>query len=190
MIESIDKLDIFVSSAEYKRWFDRCVAFAMSYTCSLSEAENMASEALIALWQKIETGETVNEPLAFAFSVIRNKAFNYLRHQYVLGRSNGKMEEEALDELQRRMEALDACDPHYLYSADVQSILNTTLESLGSKTKDIFLMSRFTDKTNREIAKEIGVSEKSVEYHITKSIRAVKEALKDYLPSFTIVFGS
>lgn len=174
-------LDVFMSSAEFRRWFDRCVAFTMSYVGSLPDAENIASESLFVLWQKMQGGETVNAPLPFVFCVARNKALNLLRSRYMLGKVNGELSDEGLGEIQSRIAALDSCDPHALYSSDVQSILKDTLSKMGEKTRRIFIMSRFSGKSNREIARSFGMSEKAVEYHITRAIRAVRTSLKDYL---------
>lgn len=49
-------------------------------------------------------------------------------------------------------------------------------------------MSQYGDKSNKEIAQELGLSTKSIEYHITKSLKALRVALKDYLPLFYFIF--
>lgn len=177
-----EELEVFLKSTEFKRWFDRCVAFVMSYVGSLSEAENIASESLLALWEKQHKGEEVEAPLPFIFGVARNKALNFLRHKYVVGRAWGRVSIAELEELQSRISSLDSCDPHTLYSSEVRDILHNTLSQLGEKTKRAFLLSRFSGKTNHEIARELGIGDKAVEYHITKAIRAIRTALKDYLP--------
>jgi RNA polymerase sigma-70 factor (ECF subfamily) len=41
-------------------------------------------------------------------------------------------------------------------------------------------MSRFEDMKNREIAKELNLSIKTVEAHISKALRSLKIDLKDY----------
>ena len=43
-------------------------------------------------------------------------------------------------------------------------------------------------KTNREIACELNISIKDVEYHISKSLKALRKTLKDYLPLFYFFF--
>ena len=49
-------------------------------------------------------------------------------------------------------------------------------------------MSRIYGKKNREIAESAGLSEKNIEYHITKVLKALKIALKDYLMAL-LLFG-
>ena len=45
-------------------------------------------------------------------------------------------------------------------------------------------MSRFENKTVKEIADETNLTIKGVEYHITKALKALRINLKDYLPLF------
>jgi RNA polymerase sigma-70 factor (ECF subfamily) len=49
------------------------------------------------------------------------------------------------------------------------------------------MMSRFENLTNREIAEKLGLSIKSVEFHITKGLKVLRTNLKDYLPSWVLL---
>ena len=51
------------------------------------------------------------------------------------------------------------------------------LKKFPNKTKRIFLLSRKHGITNKEIAKKLSVTEKSVEYHISKVLRRLKAKL-------------
>lgn len=178
-----------ISDEAYDRYWWRCVLFAKSYTCDQSQAESMAAEAMSILWQRRAAGEQIDMTLPFLFSVIRNKALHFLRHESVRVRAHGEMSENAVRELQFRIDTLEACDPHSLYAGDVQKILRETLDSLGKKTGRVFALSRFEGKTNREISEGLGITEKAVEYHMTKALKALRIALKDYLPVIAVIIG-
>lgn len=81
-----------------------------------------------------------------------------------------------------RIKSAEACDPHILYSKDVQAIIKDGLKNLGTQTREVFVLSRYEGMSNKDIAKKLGLSPKTVEYHITKSLKYFKEKLKDYLP--------
>lgn len=85
-------------------------------------------------------------------------------------------------ELQLRIDALVECDPSLLYSADISGIVDKVLSSLPSKTETVFRLSRFNGMSNKEIAAVLGLSEKAVEYHMTRSLKVLREELQDYLP--------
>ena len=183
------KIERPMSDESYDRYWWRCVLFAKSYTCDQSQSESMAAEALSIFWQRRASGEEIDMPLPFLFSVIRNKALHFLRHESVKLRAHGEISEDAARELQFRIDTLEACDPHSLYADDVQKILRSTLDSLGEKTDRVVILSRFDGWSNQEISAELGITEKAVEYHITKALKALRIALKDYLPLVAIFFG-
>ena len=105
-------------------------------------------------------GEQVEFVLPFLFSVIRNKALHYLRRESLKYQIHGSIGSDASREIQFRINTLEACDPHALYAEDVQTILHKSLDALGRQTRRVFMLSRFDGMSNRQIAQELGISEK------------------------------
>ncbi len=58
------------------------------------------------------------------------------------------------------------------------------LQQLPEKTQTVFKLSRYEDKSVKEIASQLHLTEKAVEYHITKSLKTLKYYLRSYLNSF------
>ena len=77
---------------------------------------------------------------------------------------------------------MEACNPNDIFSKEIQSILTKTLDDLPLQTKRVFMMSRFEQKSGKEIAEELGITVKGVDYHIAKALKALRISLKDYLP--------
>jgi RNA polymerase sigma-70 factor (ECF subfamily) len=56
-------------------------------------------------------------------------------------------------------------------------VINTRLPE---KCRTVFLLSRFEDKTNNDIAALLGLSPKTVENHITRALKVLRRELHDY----------
>lgn len=125
----------------------------------------------------------IQYPLTFLFSVVKNKSIDYLRKELKSQETLAKLSEIGLREINTRIATLEACDPEKLYSNDIENIVNKALSTLPPKSKEVFLMSRSLNLTKEEIANTLGITKKGVEYHITKSLKCLRSALKDYLPS-------
>ena len=67
-------------------------------------------------------------------------------------------------ELSIRMSALEACNPDELFSEEVEKIISATLSTLSEPTRRAFILSRFENKSNKEIAEEMEISIKAVSY--------------------------
>lgn len=179
---NIDEFAVFSSSDEYRRCCRQCVMFAKSYTYDTAQAECMAEEAMVILWKRMQKGERIERLMPFLFTTVRNLALNYLKHKQADIRAREGMGSDHDREIQLRLCSLNECDPSKLYQADIQEIIDDTLKHLGERTETIFRLSRFEGITNREIAAELGISEKTVEYHISKALKELRVSLGDYLP--------
>lgn len=164
----------------YKRYYKKCIIFAQSYTHDTAQAEDIVAEAMIVLWEKLCNQEEVGNVLPFLLGTVRNKILMYFRREAFKMRMQSRMEEAGMRELQMRISSLEECNPQNLYGMDVQSILKDALEKMGGQTRKIFMLSRLQHKTNKEIAQELGIGVKGVEYHITKALKRLREELKDF----------
>jgi RNA polymerase sigma-70 factor (ECF subfamily) len=67
--------------------------------------------------------------------------------------------------------------------SDLSKAVDEVMRKLPEKTSRVFQLSRFENQSVRDIAEELNISEKAVEYHITKSLKALKENLWMYYSS-------
>jgi RNA polymerase sigma-70 factor (ECF subfamily) len=91
-------------------------------------------------------------------------------------------------ELSNRIATLEELEPNEIFTAEIQEIVNRTLETLPEQTRRIFAMSRYENKSHKEIADLLNMTTKGVEYHINKATKVLRIALKDYLPTTLLLF--
>lgn len=121
-------------------------------------------------------------------TILKNKAIDYLRAEMRKQLALEDMAETAMRNLEIQVTALNACDPDELFAEEIQRIVQDVLKTLPEKTREIFLLSRYENKTVKETALQVNLSPKTVEYHISQSLKALRIALKDYLPLWLIWF--
>ena len=173
----------------YTSYYKKSFFFAKSYVHNDLAAEDIASEALIKLWEKLKA-EPVEEKyiLPLLLTILKNKALDYLKHEEVKRSAFEVMADWQQQELSIRMSALEACNPDEIFSEEVEKIISATLSTLSEQTRRAFIVSRFENKPNKEIAEEMEISIKGVEYHISKALKVLRVTLKDYLPLFYFFF--
>ena len=167
----------------YRKYYDRCLVFARSYTHDLSLSEDIVAESMIVLWRKLQESGGLDgkkQALPFLIGVVRNKILQHFRKEMSRQKAHSQIEDASTRELRLRLSMLEECDPSMLYTIDVRSILNESLASMKGKTREVFVLSRMENMTNEEIAEALGISVKGVEYHITKALKKLREDLRDY----------
>jgi RNA polymerase sigma-70 factor (ECF subfamily) len=177
------QLPFITFDALYKRFYRKAFYFTKSYVHDELIAEDIASEALIKLWEQAKE-RTVNHPEALLLTILKNKALDYLKHEAIKQDAFKALKSIYSDELQMRISLLEVCDPKEIFVAEIHEILKNTLARFPEQTRLIFEMSQFANKSNKEIAEAVGLSTKSIEYHIAKVLKALRITLKDYLHLF------
>ncbi|MDR0575897.1 MAG: RNA polymerase sigma-70 factor [Tannerella sp.] len=172
----------------YAEYFRRCCLYAQSYLQDQYLAEDVASEAMMRLWENWDDSFSPVQRKAFLLTIIRNRCLDHLRRIQTTLKTQEDLTKISDRELSFRISLLESTVPQELFVSDIQKIVNSTLERLPKQTRLIFQLSRIENKTAGEIANELGVSIKTVEYHITKSLSALRKNLKDYLPVILFLY--
>lgn len=83
-------------------------------------------------------------------------------------------------ELALRISTLEACDPDKLFCDEIQTLVQEAISELPPTSREVFILSRMKNLPNKEIALRLDISVKTVEFHITRSLKQLRVQLKDY----------
>lgn len=165
----------------YTQHYNKSFLFVKSYVHDDMEAEDIVSESLISLWQTLRR-EPVEYPLALLLKILKNKSLNLLKHKSVHLAAMDNISASMVRNIDYQIRSLEACDPQEVFSSEIKDIIEDTLQSLPELTRRIFIMSRYESLPVNDIASQLSMNPKSIEYHITKSLKALRISLKDYFP--------
>ena len=84
--------------------------------------------------------------------------------------------------------SLSTLEPSDFYSRELEHSLKKVLEEFSDQTRKVFILSRYDQLSNKEIASRLGISIKGVEFHISKALKLLRERLRDYLIVFLMFF--
>lgn len=171
----------------YAKNYPKFVRFAYNYVRDMSIAEDFTTEAFMAYWSNRDTLAQDINPRAYILTAIKNKSLNHLRNVELRENILKKISEQAKWEIDMRISTLEACDPNEMFSTELQKLVDEALAKMPAKTMEIFILSRYQDKTHKEIAEIMGMSTKGVEFHISKALKILRKELKDYLGSFLLL---
>lgn len=172
----------FAFDSLFTRYYRRFVRLASSYVGDRMAAEDIVMETMMYCWEHRARLEDGDFSPAYVFAAIRNRCLNFLRDCQLRDRISEQMQEHEAWKRSLQIASLEACNPEELFSAEIERLVNRTLDRLPETTRRIFRMSRFDGKSNREIAAFMKLSVKSVEYHLSKATTALKHSLSDFLP--------
>ena len=151
-----------------------------------AEAEDVLMESMIALWENRERWEEGSNLHALLLTIIKNKSLNLLEHKQIRLRAEEDIDSHSRRELDLRISTLKACEPEQIFNTEIQHIVHKALEQMPQQSRTIFMLSRYQNLPNKQIAEQLNISLKTVEAHITKALRILRLELKDYLASILL----
>jgi len=167
----------------FSKYQVRFIHFANSYVRDRPIAEDITIDAFMYYWENMQNISSKTNAPAYILTIIKHKCLNHLQHLQVRDDYFKQEQDHSVWELNLRISTLKAFSPYELFSKEIKEITEKTLEKMPKQTRSIFLLSRFENKSHKEIAEQLLMSVKGVEYHISRALRQLKISLKDYLPS-------
>ncbi|WP_455966708.1 RNA polymerase sigma-70 factor [Bacteroides fluxus] len=165
----------------YEELSQRFIRFAKSYVMADEVAEDIVNDSFMYYWENRQyiADENIS---SYLLTVVKHKCINCLKHQRLEQEAKNRFQYLEEWELQLKISTLEACNPERLLSDEIQKLVRKALLSMSQQTRDILIRSRYLSQSNKEIAAQLGISVKSVEYHITKALKILRVILKDYFP--------
>lgn len=159
-------------TAVYKAyWYDM---FLVAYRKLRNKeaAEEIVQDIFLRLWRERETLRIENLNY-YLFSAVRYEVIDYIRTK---GRTF-----ENLDDYGSIEGMQDLNTENQLALDELLRVIDECLHILPEKTQEIFRLHKLEYWPISRIATRFGLSEKAVEYHLTKSVRVVRTYLKEVM---------
>lgn len=157
--------------AIYRRYWRPLFSIATWKTSSQSVAEEMVQELFLRLWENRQK-TLIENPEAYLKTALKYSVISFIKAKLVNRQAElGEACDQATDQLADTDVGL----------AELSAALENALNLLPEKTRLVFQMSRFEQRSTSEIASQLGLTDRAVEYHITQSLRLLRFQLKDYL---------
>jgi len=155
--------------ALYRRYVIRLLQVAWQKTNSKELAKELVQESFLELYQHRHNLLVHTSLQGYLFTILRNKILNYYRHQDV--------QEKYRRFIQLRGEEHSIDSSTTLEGKEMEEKIRAIINQLPPQCRTVFLLSREEQLSNREIAEKLGISVNTVEQHIRKARRTIREGL-------------
>jgi RNA polymerase sigma-70 factor (family 1) len=170
----------------FRRYFAALHSYATFYTNNPQLSEDLVHDIFHKIWETRKSLAIHTSIKSYLYKSVHNSCIQYLRHLKV-EKKHSKKQVAKLEEALMMNRLYFETGLSKLMEKEIGELVQEAIIRLPEKTRDIFMMSRDHHLKNSEIAKKFSVSEKAVEYHITRALLIIKQELKDYLPALMIL---
>lgn len=160
------------------KFYSPLCEYASQYV-SDEDAEELVQELMVFLWEnrrQVWIGVSLK---SYLFSAVKHRCLNAVKLQSYHRRVEDLIYQKLKDEFE---------NPDTYLVNELSEKIREAIDELPENYRETFKLSRFGERSNREIAAVLGVSVKTVEYRITQSLKVLRVRLKDYLPFLSFLF--
>ncbi|MCX2492177.1 RNA polymerase sigma-70 factor [Pedobacter sp. PF22-3] len=153
----------------YNRFYGLLFIHASKRLNDEEEAKDVLHHLFESLWVKRLQVAPDGNLSAYLYTAVRNRVLDVFAHQ--------KVESKYVDSLQDYMDQDHVLTDYLVREKQMALLIEQEIDALPPKMREIFILSRKANKTHKEIALELGLSELTVKTQVKKALRILKSRL-------------
>lgn len=156
----------------YNRYWDILLDSAFRRLGSIEQAEEIVQDIFVSLYLKQETLQIKTSVAGYLKNALKFKIVDVIRHQVV----HEKFVAHAL----RPSEEYVLTPGEILQIKELKEKIDRITQKMPEKCREVFLLSRVENLSNKKIAELLGISVSTVEKHISKAMGILKGNFRGY----------
>lgn len=169
--------DVTAFETIYRLYANNLYIFACSYISDKIAAEDIVQEVFVTLWDRRKALRIKSNIHGYLFTMVRNRCLDYLRKP----RKTISIDGEEVDERRINYQALQDEGASRLIESELEKSIHDAIELLPEACRAVFLKTRIEGMKYKEAARELNISVKTVESHMTKALKHLRVHLKEFL---------
>ncbi len=163
-----------------REYWPRMFKFALIYTQNNETSQELVQDTFLVLWNNRAILKDNTNLITYLMVVLRNKCLNLLEQTRIRQLYIEEIDDETIYQ-RANLYVLQDEASQIVESEDLHKAIERALSKLPEKTREVFMLSRYDGLKNQQIAETKNISQKTVEYHISKALQILKEELpQDY----------
>lgn len=154
----------------YNQYWNQVYNFCRLYIKSVDDTKEIVQQVFIKIWEARNVIKENENFKGFLFIITRNLIFN--------------INKKTFNENFYKFSVLTAfsAEPGYeieeeISATQLKEYIYQLIDTLPARQREVFLLSRKSHLSYKEIAMRLGISERTVENHITKAMKYLRENL-------------
>ena len=165
---------------DYRMLFRRYYAGLSFYASRLvgeDDAEDIVQDVFMEIWKRKDDIELGEQAQSLLYRSVYARAINLINHRAVVEKYNA----EEAELLKKKMEYYEPDRSEVLKHIENRELrveIYKAINALPDKCREVFKLSYLYDMKNKDIADTLSISLRTVEAHMYKALKFLRERLK------------
>ena len=133
---------------------------------NFEEAKDVVQELFAIIWDKRESLPLTNNFSGYLYQTLRNRIFNIIAHK--------KVESGYATSISQFLQGENASTDHKIRERDLAQRIELEINNLPPRMREVFLLSRRSYLSHKEIAQELNISESTVKNQIKNALKILR----------------
>lgn len=167
LIQKLGEDDMAAMEFLYVKYAPQVKSFVYTILKNDADTEDLVHDIFLKIWEERRKISQVTSFRSYLYSMTRNMVYNRLKKAKVHSRFIGTTSTNQVDQdIEKR-----------LITRDLLQKIRKMMVKLPKQQRDIYEMNRDEDMTYNEISDKLGISPKTVQYHIGKVLIKLKKTI-------------
>jgi RNA polymerase sigma-70 factor (ECF subfamily) len=179
--EALAAGDITAFEMYFRTYYQPLCNYAYTFLQDKAESEEIVQATFLSVWEKKSSLKITTSAKSYLYAMVRNACLNVIKHEKIKQKYAG--EELALADAGYESVA------HTVTKNELELRIQSAIQTLPEQCRLVFKLSRLEELKYSEIAEQLNISVKTVENHMGKALKIMREQLKDYLPLIIVLMN-
>jgi RNA polymerase sigma-70 factor (ECF subfamily) len=155
--------DIRAFNALFDRYWRSLFLLATKILEDEHRAQDVLQEVFVSFYENAQ-GKDIDYVKSYLHQAVKYRCFMQLR--------SGKISAEHLRRLQMVYSSNNV--EEYMNATELEHLLSQHIEMLPERCREVFYLSRYQLLSNKKIAEQLNISQKTVEHQLTKALKRLR----------------
>ena len=162
----------------FMKYYPILCAYAKRFV-DFDDGQEIVQDVMVWLWENRDMHLIEEAPKSYLFRAVRNRSLTLINRKELKQRILNTLSENVHSSFE---------DPDFYIVEELSQKIEEALQRLPESYREAFEMNRFRNLTYNEIATQLNISSKTVDYRIQQALKLLRVELKDYLPLILFFF--
>jgi len=163
LVERIRHGEVKAFTILFEQYYDLLCYFSSRYLQDMDLSRSLVQQVFVDLWTNREKLSVDFSLKSYLYKVVKNRSLDHLRQRKITAVPDN-----------HSLAATDATDERIIAS-ELNSSIFTAIYQLPEKCRQVFILSRFEGLRYAEIARELGISVKTVEMQMGIALNRLRK---------------
>ncbi|WP_162915354.1 RNA polymerase sigma-70 factor [Paraflavitalea soli] len=154
----------------YYHYAVELLTIAVQKTNDREIARELIQNVFVTFFNYKEAAHQIVSLKAYLYTILKNRILDHYRHEVV----HKKYQDHSAHYLAAE---IDQGAHTYIETRELERRLHEEIQKLPPQCRHVFTMRRELELSNKEIALQLNISENTVEQHMRRALRLLKQAL-------------